>query len=215
MWKMTEFNPQTATADELWNFYDTKYQSKNPIIRWMLANYFAKISNIISLLDNHDHLLEVGCGTGVSSRYILDMLNGQQFQVSDFDERLISKLKKTNFPLPVKMESVLDLKHQDREFDCVFLLEVLEHVTQYERALSEVFRVSRKYVVVSVPHEPLWRILNVVRGKYLKGMGNTPSHVNHWSLGCFSRLISRYGTVLKIYLPIPWIIVLVQVKKLF
>ena len=37
------------------------------------------------------------------------------------------------------------------------------------------------HLLVSVPREPLWRALNVARGAYLRELGNTPGHVNHWS----------------------------------
>jgi len=209
---MTEFNPQTATTDELWDYCLVQYNSKNPVAKWILANYFTRIRQIVALLCENDRLLEVGCGAGASSRQILEMLHGQEFQVSEIDERYIKKLKETDFPLQVQQESVLNLRRKDKEFDCVFLLEVLEHVWDYKRALSEIFRVSRKYTVISVPNEPLWRMLNITRGKYLQHYGNTPTHVNHWSPESFKPLISRYGTVLKVFTPIPWIIVLAEAK---
>jgi 2-polyprenyl-3-methyl-5-hydroxy-6-metoxy-1,4-benzoquinol methylase len=208
---MSKFNPESATAEELWNCCLAKYNSKNPVIKMIIRNFYVKIRQIIALLNAGDRLLEVGCGTGESSRLILKMLDGQEFQASEIEERYITQLKETDFPVPVRQESVLDLKRQNKEFDCVFMLEVLEHVPDYERALSEVFRVSRKYVVISVPNEPLWRILNMCRGKYLQHWGNTPTHFNHWSPKSIRNLISRYGTVIKTYTPFPWTIVLAQV----
>ena len=47
--------------------------------------------------------------------------------------------------------------------------------------LAEMARVSARHLLVSVPREPLWRALNVARGAYLRDLGNTPGHVNHWS----------------------------------
>lgn len=210
---MREITPNKATADELYDRYMVKYTSKNPIARMMLDNYFAKLKLIVDKLDKGDRLLEVGCGPGESSRRILDMLRGQEFEVSDVDERFVAKMKAINLPVPVRQESVLDLQRRDKEYDCVFLLEVLEHIPEYEKALSEVFRVSRKYVVISVPNEPLWRILNMARGHYLAQWGNTPTHVNHWSPKRIRRLISQYGAVLEIYRPIPWTIILARIKS--
>ena len=207
-----DFDEKTATADELWDWYLIEYQNQNPIVQYLLNNFFTKIGDIVSLLNKNDRLLEIGCGAGISSRRILEMLSGQEFEVSDVDERLVKKLKETDFPLPVQQESVLNLNREDRTYDCVFLLEVLEHIEPYEQALTELFRVSRKYVVISVPNEPLWRILNMARGKYLKQWGNTPGHINHWSPTRLKKLISKYGTVLRVYTPLPWIIVLAQVN---
>ena len=210
---MSDFNKATATADELWDHCIMEYENPNPIVKYLFDNLFARIREIVSLLGENDRLLEVGCGAGVSSLRILDMLSGQEFQVSDVDERYVNKLKEIDFPLPVMQESVFELNRQDREYDCIFLLEVLEHIEQYERALAELFRVSRKYVVTSVPNEPLWRILNMARGRYLKHWGNTPGHINHWSPAGLRKLVSKYGTVLRVCTPPPWIIVLAQAKS--
>ena len=46
-------------------------------------------------------------------------------------------------------------------------------------------RVARRWLLVSVPHEPLWRALNVARGAYLRELGNTPGHLNHWTRAAF------------------------------
>ena len=50
-----------------------------------------------------------------------------------------------------------------------------------EATLAEMARVARRHLLVSVPREPLWRGLNMARGAYLRDLGNTPGHVNHWS----------------------------------
>jgi ubiquinone/menaquinone biosynthesis C-methylase UbiE len=102
------------------------------------------------------------------------------------------------------------LQRKNGEFDCLFLLEVLEHLANVDLALKELFRVSRNYVVISVPHEPIWSILNILRLKYLKSVGNTPDHINHWSPASIKRLFSRYGKIEKTYLSLPWIIVLAK-----
>ena len=63
-----------------------------------------------------------------------------------------------------------------------------------------------------LPREPLWRGLNMARGAYLRDLGNTPGHVNHWSKRAFTSLLSRYGTVEQARSPFPWTMVLVRLK---
>ena len=125
----------------------------------------------------------------------------------------MEKLREGQFPAQVTQESVYGLTRDEDAFDCIFLLEVLEHLEDYERALEELFRVSRKYVVISIPNEPLWKILNCFRGRYLRDWGNTPGHINHWSTSKIRKLVSKYGVVREVYTPIPWIIVLAEVQK--
>ncbi len=196
----------------MWEWCLKEYESENPVARFLFNNFYSRIERVVSLLDKDDRILEVGCGAGVSSRRINAMLGGQRFEVSDVDSRYVSKLRTTDFPLPVRQESVLALDRPDKEFDCIFMLEVMEHVPDYEKALSELFRVSRKHVVISVPNEPLWRMLNVLRARYVKDFGNTPGHLNHWSPRSFRKLVSHYGDIVRMYTPLPWIIVLARVK---
>ena len=67
-----------------------------------------------------------------------------------------------------------------------------------------------RFLLVSVPREPLWRALNMARGAYLKDLGNTPGHLNHWSKRGFVQLLSRYGNVVEARSPFPWTMLLVR-----
>ena len=104
------------------------------------------------------------------------------------------------------------LEFADDEFELVAATEVLEHVTDPERALAEMARVASRYLLVSVPHEPLWRVLNVARGAYLRQLGNTPGHLNHWTRRSFVSLLGRYGEVMQTRAPFPWTMLLVAVR---
>lgn len=210
---MAQFDEKTATADELWEYCLKEYQSRNPITKFLIDNFFKKIERLVSKLENVDKVLDVGCGAGESSREIGALFKGKHFEVSEYDERYITKLKETGFPYHITQESIYSLKRKDNEFGCVFLLEVLEHLDNVDLALKELFRVSGRYVLISVPNEPLWRILNLLRLKYIRNFGNTPGHINHWSPRKLKSLISAYGRVMDISLPIPWILVLAETGK--
>ena len=79
------------------------------------------------------------------------------------------------------------LPFADDEFEIATAMEVLEHVPDAADVLSEMARVSSKWILVSVPREPLWRGLNMARGAYWRDLGNTPGHINHWSKRSFAR----------------------------
>lgn len=210
---MNKIDKKKSSAEELWQYCLKEYQSQNPFIKYLVDRYFRDIRNILRMFDKKSRLLEVGCGAAESSRRIAAMLDGQYFEVSEYDERYIRKLRESQVPFKVTQESVYALKRKDDEFDCVLLLEVLEHLDDVDLALKELFRVSRRYVVISVPHEPIWRIMNMLRLKYLKSLGNTPDHIHHWSTASLRKLIARFSKVKKIYTPLPWIIVLAEKKN--
>jgi 2-polyprenyl-3-methyl-5-hydroxy-6-metoxy-1,4-benzoquinol methylase len=208
---MREFSENEILNSKELEYLVQKYKERNPISRALINNFYLVIQKIILLLEPTDRVLEAGCGAGLSSLRIYRMLQGKYFEVSDVDDNAMRQFEKLGFPVPFQQESVLALKRKNDEFDCVFLLEVLEHVPEYRKALSELFRVSRKYVVVSTPNEPLWRILNMLRGKYLRDLGNTPDHINHWSRSALVKLVREYGEIVKVYSPLPWTIVVAKV----
>ena len=89
-------------------------------------------------------------------------------------------------------------------FDLVMAIEVLEHVDDPVAALAELVRVSRGGMVLSVPREPIWRVANMARGKYLADLGNTPGHVQHWSRRSFVELVGSQLEVVNVSTPFPW-----------
>ncbi len=143
-----------ATADELWAYCLEEYASTNPISQRLFDHFFLTLKRIVDLLAPGDRLLEVGCGAAFFSRRIMEMLRGQHLEISDLDFRYISKLRANEFPAPGIVESASALARPGNSFDCVFCLEVLEHIPAYKPALAELFRVSRQCVVLSVPNEP-------------------------------------------------------------
>jgi len=200
--------PMDFSDEARWNRHKSKYNTNNPLSRMMIRGFYKALEKIITQLEDVETVLEVGCGSGDSSMRIYNMLSGQKMEVSDVTEIFVERLKQSDFPLPVTQESVLNLQRDDNSIDVVILLEVLEHLEDYHKALSELFRVANKYVILSVPNEPLWRALNMARGKYWSQLGNTPTHINHWSMWGINRLISQYGQIIKTSYPIPWTIVM-------
>ncbi len=102
------------------------------------------------------------------------------------------------------------LPFADDEFDVATAIEVLEHVPDPAHTVAEMARVASRWLLVSVPREPLWRGLNMARGAYLKELGNTPGHVNHWSKSSFVKLLSQHGEVVQARSPFPWTMLLVR-----
>ncbi|MFW5719740.1 MAG: methyltransferase domain-containing protein, partial [Candidatus Dojkabacteria bacterium] len=108
-------------------------------------------------------------------------------------------------------EDIYNLQRQDESFDLIFLLEVLEHLDEPKLALEELRRVSSRYLILGVPREPLWRMMNLARGHYIKDLGNTIGHLNHWSKNGIVKYVEKYfGRVIATRSPIPWTLVLAE-----
>jgi ubiquinone/menaquinone biosynthesis C-methylase UbiE len=204
---------EEMTAEELYDYNILEYKSQNIISKWLFNQFFKKIKFIIKQsVNSGDRLLEVGCGSAESTNRIFSMIENCTFEASEYDERYVTVINKKNFPFRVTQESVYDLKRDNNEFDLIFLLEVLEHLEEPEIAIKELFRVSNKYVVISVPNEPVWRIMNMIRGTYLKEFGNTPGHINHYNAYKLKNLLKPYSDRVKVFNSFPWIIAVAKVK---
>ena len=112
--------------------------------------------------------------------------------------------------IELREASIYALPFEDASFDLVVCCEVLEHLGEPERGLAEVARVARRGVVVSTPREPLWRAMNMMRGKYLRDLGNTPGHVQHFSRRGLRALVEKNLRVVDSRSPIPWTVLLAE-----
>ena len=155
----------------------------------------------------------MGCGEGVLTLEWARRLGDRRVVGIDLDDpKLRAEWAARSRPnLEFRAEEATRLSFADDEFDLAAAIEVLEHVPEPEATLAEMARVAGRDLLVSVPREPLWRALNLARGAYVRDLGNTPGHVNHWSKRAFISLLSRYGRVEEVRSPFPWTMLLVRV----
>jgi len=109
--------------------------------------------------------------------------------------------------------SIYDLVPETDGADLVVACEVLEHLEDPRAALKVLQKISQNHIILSVPREPLWRLLNMARGKYLAAWGNTPGHIQHWSRKDFIRLVSCWFEVLEVKSPTPWTMLFCSTRK--
>src|SRR5699024_10209932 len=130
-----------------------KHMSDNPLQRKLIDRFHAKVADIITDL-RPDTLLDAGCGEGFVDEILLQAI--PELQLTGFD-RLPESVKLAALRNPratFSTGSVYEIDHPDSSFDVVIALEVMEHLHEPDRALAELARVARDYVVLSVPHEP-------------------------------------------------------------
>jgi 2-polyprenyl-3-methyl-5-hydroxy-6-metoxy-1,4-benzoquinol methylase len=192
------------------NTYD-KYGSTNPVVRRLMTGFERTLDELFEQAAP-ESLLDVGCGEGVLTHRWARRLGDRRVVGIDLDDPgLHEQWDGRRAPnLEYRVMKAENLPFGDGEFDVAAAIEVLEHVPDPEHTVAEMVRVASGYLLVSVPREPLWRGLNMVRGAYLKDLGNTPGHLNHWSKRSFVALLSRHGEVVQARTPFPWTMLLVR-----
>jgi SAM-dependent methyltransferase len=193
------------------NTFD-KYGSQNPVVKRLMAGFEQSLDELFTTAAPRS-ILDVGCGEGVlTSQWAERLGDGRIVGIDLEDPKLRAEWETRARPnLEYRAEEATSLSFADDEFDMATAIEVLEHVPQPERTVAEMARVAHRWLLVSVPREPVWRMTNMARGAYLKDLGNTPGHVNHWSKRSFVALLSRYGKVEHVRSPFPWTMLLVRV----
>jgi SAM-dependent methyltransferase len=191
------------------NTYD-KYASQNPIERRLMDGYRSTLSTFVKKA-NPQTIHEVGCGEGY---WVIQWVDAGYFvRGSDFSTQIIDIARQNAIHHqlmtdPFITRSIYDLDPQEDRADLVVCCEVLEHLEDPEKALQVLRSISGTRLILSVPLEPVWRMLNMARGKYWNEWGNTPGHIQHWSRQEFIGLVEKYFRVIEVRSPLPWTMVL-------
>ena len=181
-----------------------KYTSKNPLMGIVISKFMKNMSETIAPLEDVNSVIDIGCGEG----FIINCLNRPDITGVDISKKALNIAKRKNPECNFCTGSVYDLSFKKNSFDLVLATEVLEHLENPEKALQEIKRISKNYCLFSVPNEPYFRTMNLLRGKNLTRFGNDIEHVQNWSSREFVKLAKTYFDVVEVKKPFPWTMVL-------
>lgn len=185
-----------------------KHTSNNPIQKILIDNFYSALISLVKPLSPKT-ILDAGCGEGFSMNKLSINGIGEKIEGIEFSKEAISFGKKLFPNLIFREGSVYNLPYEDDSFDLIICTEVLEHLEEPAKALKEMLRVSKKYLIISVPNEPFFMMSNFLRGKNLFRFGNDEGHINHWNpLSLKSYLRQNKIKIRKLSLPFPWILIL-------
>jgi len=201
----------STTSQPAGNYYD-KYRTANPIARHLMQGFLGAFDALATKVPVAS-VLEIGCGEGELSIRLAQ--RGFQVRGCDISAEIVEEARRraaeagvdaSFWTQPIK--SIED----SNAAPLVVCCEVLEHLDDPERGVETLARLARPHLIASVPREPIWRILNLARGKYIADLGNTPGHVNHWSRRGFIDLLSRRFDIVEVKTPLPWTMALCKVR---
>lgn len=143
---------KNADWDKIWT---KKFEYTN-LSDWA-ADIFVNIYLLLKDLEN-PKILSAGCGRGLIDYWLIRVF-GYKIVLLDNSLKCIKNLKKAfksvdknNFKLC--HTSILNIPYPDNSFDLVWNEGVLEHFCKddYEKAIKEMVRVSKKYILIDVPY---------------------------------------------------------------
>lgn len=111
-----------------------------------------RIEETIKVIPPDTHsVLDVGCGNGCFVNTLVSIFPNRFDRVIglDLSDEALKHVKTEKLN-----GNITDLLFEDESFDLVTSLEVLEHLPQedFKRGVSELQRVSKKYVIITVPN---------------------------------------------------------------
>ncbi len=135
---------------------------------WVTSNTIRYRIELRALLSCIDHipmserqgvLADLGAGSGEMSRRLFKQGNWKQLIGIEYDDSnfktLINNYSNLSYAIS-KQGSLLDLPLESCSVDWVLSTQVLEHITDHQKAVSEIHRILKPggYALISVPHPP-------------------------------------------------------------
>jgi SAM-dependent methyltransferase len=185
----------------------SKYETGNPIQRWLVERFLSSAATALRSTGKRQ-IVEIGCADGYVYAFLQARL-GVPFDYAGYDvDGAAIVLAKQRYP-EIHFEQG-DIYGLAVRAEIVLCLEVLEHLSNPERALRQLAAMDADDFIVSVPHEPWFALGNLARFRHLATFGNRPNHVNHWGKATFRQLLAPHFDIVQDYSSFPWIMYLLR-----
>ena len=202
-----------TAAVEAGNFYD-KYATSNPIERRMVAGFLKAVAELAARSGARG-AHEVGCGEGELAMMLAR--RGIAIRGSDLSAEVVAEAQgradAAGLDIPFRAGALETMDPARDAAELIVCCEVLEHVPDPHAAVGSLARLASPWLLASVPREPLWRALNMARGRYLGELGNTPGHLNHFTRRRFHSLLAERFELVEARAPLPWSMALCRVRS--
>jgi ubiquinone/menaquinone biosynthesis C-methylase UbiE len=204
--------PEAPTGGDsfpIGNHYN-KEEATHPLEKKLVAGFTAALEGLLPA--SASSVLEVGCGEGDQLQKVLQRVGADRVVGLDLVDVELEGSWAGLTGVDLLWGSAYDLPFPSDSFDLVLALEMLEHVDEPDTVLAEIARVATGPVIISVPWEPVWRLGNLARRRYVRELGNTPGHIQHYTRRSIINRIGRHLDVVDVRKPFPWTFVLAQAR---
>jgi 2-polyprenyl-3-methyl-5-hydroxy-6-metoxy-1,4-benzoquinol methylase len=180
-----------------------KHTTQNPVSRFFLNNF----RNLLIEQTKQLHpksILDVGAGEGFTLEALRKNKIAKNLEGIEYMDDALALAKKLHPEVMIKKGDIYKLPYKANSFDLIICTEVLEHLEYPDKAIDELKRVTKKYIIISVPNEPHFTIQRILRGKNVLKLGAHPEHIQHWTSGAFEKFVSKRLDIIDAKTPLPW-----------
>lgn len=188
-----------------------KYATRNPVSRLLIGRFLRRLDE--QLIQSDGKLLDVGTGEGDVYLFLSPRITRQGVVAVEIDSDCFERMGRIVPELESVEGSIYHIPFDDDAFNTVLCSEVLEHLEDPDAGLRELLRVARQRIIVTVPREPMWRIMNMLRGAYWRSLGNTPGHIQHWTRRGFLRWVGQHAEIKTVRSSLPWTLVVAEPRR--
>jgi ubiquinone/menaquinone biosynthesis C-methylase UbiE len=145
-----------ANQKDYWDKYRKRRTPNHPVVKAFVEPKIDFIKENIGHIENII-VLDVGCGNG----YFTSNFSKFSYTVGLDYSRFMLSINPCN---KLIQSSALSLPFKDNRFDLVFCSNLLHHIDDPTKAIKEMKRVSRKFVIISEPNRnnPLMALFSAV-----------------------------------------------------
>lgn len=181
------------------NFHEDMISSANPVRNWFHNSKNALILKTVKeYYKKSTKIADLGCGTVNWNLEKLKVVG------VDLNKKMLEKAKSEKRLSSFVLAPVQRTKLASNSFDIVVISEVLEHLTDYPKAIDEIKRILKKggVCISSVPYDtffsmwkPLFGVQCFVQGTILgrEYFQNEAGHVNHFSPQTIAQAFEKGG----------------------
>lgn len=146
-----------------------------------------KYAHNISIKNNYNKIIDVGCGSGYKLIKYFDKFNTVGFDL----EKTVRFLRKN---IPNKRWEISDFsKNINETTDIIICADVIEHLLYPELMLNWISEIDFKDLIISTPNRDL---LVKYRGYSKNGPPNNPHHIREWSFNELNEYIGEYFNII-------------------
>lgn len=180
--------------------------------------YLYRFKLALALIEGRKYktLLDIGFGCGIFLKELFLHTNSLYgIDVHNNVERVQETVKKEGFSADLRKGDIYSIPFPDNSLDCIMAMSILEHITELDKGLNEIYRVSSQGtdIILGFP------VSNFITGAFFKALGYIPKEIHPSGHNDILEAIRRHFKIIKIMkfpgiLPVSlWLYIVLKCQK--